>query len=76
MSQHKCHCLEPATWFLRLVPTSQVVLKEGDYKSIVLAHSSVATWATCDEHLAEAARKITEQNTTEGGLLVLHREDD
>lgn len=46
---HKCHCLAPATWFVRIVKVNPA----GE-------HSIYAedTWATCDDHLAEASRKL------------------
>jgi hypothetical protein len=45
MSAHRCHCVEPATWMVRAVEPS------GDARAI-------SVWASCDDHLAEAARGV------------------
>ncbi len=76
MSQHRCHCRQPATWTARVVPAREVVLVEGHLPEYVLAPSSVDTWAACDEHVAEAMRNLVERNDMAGAQLVLRREGE
>lgn len=66
MSGSKCHCSKPATWFVRVVPTREVRLVEGNLPEVVLAVQSVDLWASCDAHVAEAARGLIERRLAEG----------
>lgn len=74
MSDHRCHCLEPATWTLRIVPAREVVLTEGHYPNLVLDTMSVDAWATCDEHLAEAAEHLRRRNDDPATVMTLRSE--
>jgi hypothetical protein len=76
MSDHKCHCQQPATWMIRVVPTREVVLVEGHLPEVILAPRSIDTWATCDQHLAESARSVTIRNDMDNAMLVLTAEGD
>jgi hypothetical protein len=76
MSEHKCHCEQSATWMIRVVPTREVHLVEGHLPEIILAPRSVDTWAVCDEHLADAARSVSDRNDMDAAVLVLSAERD
>jgi hypothetical protein len=76
MTEHKCHCKAPATWMLRIVPTREVVLTEGHLPQVILGARGVATWAACDDHLAEAGRSLIEGNSMEDAVLVLRPEGE
>lgn len=52
---NQCHCGAPATWLVRVVEREPVVELGG--------LQSIDTWASCDEHLAESARLVSERQT-------------
>jgi hypothetical protein len=76
MSEHTCHCQQPATWMLRVVPTREVSLVEGHLAEVVLGTQGVDRWAVCDEHLAEAGRSLVERNDMDNAVLVVRPETD
>jgi len=55
-----CHCGAPAPWLLRAVPNG--------------AEYATHAWAACDEHIAEAARRLTAAVPMEGKTLQLRAE--
>jgi hypothetical protein len=76
MSNYTCHCTKPATWFVRVVPAREVVLVEGHIPEFVLGVRSIASWAACDEHLAEATRGLVESNDLDDAVLVIRPEGE
>ena len=69
----KCHCLEPATWMVRVVPVTYHPGHEHDGR--VLAENAADSWAACDEHVGEAAAGLIRRNEMDEKILVLRREN-
>ena len=66
MTEHKCHCQEPARWFLRVVPV--------DEQGVMSAHATVY-WSVCAEHVDEAATKLAAENDlSESNILMMRPE--
>ena len=53
MTDHLCHCKEPARWLLRVVPVNV----EG-----VMDSYAIDSWAVCAEHVDEGASGLVERN--------------
>lgn len=68
MNENRCHCKAPAPWLLRIVPKS--TSSKGGSSNVY----AVDSWAACDEHVAEAARKLIARNNMSANLLVLRDE--
>jgi hypothetical protein len=76
MTENRCHCKKPATWFARIVATREVTIVEGRLPEVVLGTYGIDSWAACDEHLAEASRSLIERNDMENNVLVLRQEGE
>jgi hypothetical protein len=67
VTDHRCHCQEPARWLLRVVPI--------DVDGVVASHA-IDTWAVCAEHVDEGATGLTKRNNLndESNVLLMRPE--
>lgn len=56
---NRCHCIDPATWMLIARPADPATAPLRWVKD----WTASTNWAACDEHLAEAARRLRDRLT-------------